>query len=106
VSKGSKKLPLFDPQWLPLLKKPSPSPTRAPKGGAKQGAPLKHDWVTIVIEIAFRAANATKKEQARSNLAEAKSVQRWCVRQLKQKPALSDLREIVKAVRRRFSLPE
>jgi hypothetical protein len=73
---------------------------------AKQGAPLKHDWFAIVTEVAFREANATKKERGRSDHAEATSIRRWCVKQLKQRPALSELREVVKIVRRRFRGPE
>jgi hypothetical protein len=73
---------------------------------ARQGAPLKHDWFAIVTEVAFREANATKKERARSDLAEAKSVRWWCGRQLKKQPPLVDLRAIVKIVRRRFRGPK
>jgi hypothetical protein len=68
----------------------------------RQGAPLKHDWIAITAEVAFREATATKKQRGKSELAEAKSVRWWCARQLKKRPALSDLRGIVKAVRRRF----
>jgi hypothetical protein len=80
-------------------------PQQSAEEQTKQGAPLKHDWIAITAEVAFREADATTKERARSDLAEAKRVQRWCVRQLKKRPGLSDLREIVKAVRRRFRQP-
>jgi hypothetical protein len=76
------------------------------EGQARQGAPLKYDWFAIVTEVAFREANATKKERGRSDHAEAISIRRWCVKQLKQRPALSELREVVKIVRRRFRGPE
>jgi hypothetical protein len=100
--------------WQPDLErmldrgtKPKPQPSRSTaEGQARQGAPLKHDWFAIVTEVAFREANATKKERARSNLAEAKSVLRWCARELKQRPAISELRDVVKIVRRRFRGPE
>jgi hypothetical protein len=104
---GSKKIPLFDPLWLPLLKKPPPPTTaEAREAAAKQGAPLKHDWIKIAIEVAFREATATKKQRDKSDLAEARSVRRWCATRLKQRPALSDIREIVKAVRERFRQPD
>jgi hypothetical protein len=72
---------------------------------ARQGAPLKYDWFAIVTEIAFREATATKKQRNKSDLAEAKSVRSWCARKLKQRPAISELREIVKLVRGRFRGP-
>src|SRR5262249_12369360 len=73
---------------------------------AKQGAPLKHDWIKITTEAAFREADATKKQRDRSDLAEARSMRRWCVGHLKKRPGLTDLREIVKTVRGRFRRPE
>lgn len=73
---------------------------------AKQGAPLKFDWFAIVTEIAFREATASKKQREKSDLSEAKSVRLWCVKKLKQRPALSELRAIVKLVRGRFRGPE
>jgi hypothetical protein len=72
----------------------------------KQGAPLKNDWIAITTEIAFREANATKRERDKSDLSEAKSMRRWCARQLKQRPAISELRAVVKSVRRRFRRPK
>jgi hypothetical protein len=45
-------------------------------------------------------------KRARSELAEAKSVRAWCVRELKKRPSLSDLRAIVAAARRRLRPPE
>ena len=62
----------------------------APQSGepqAKPGAPLKNDWIAITTEIAFREATATKKQRDKSDLSEAKSMRRWCARQLKQRPA-------------------
>lgn len=99
--------------WQPDLErmlsaetKPKQSVHSTAEGQAKQGAPLKHDWFAIVTEVAFREANATRKERARSDLAEAKSVRWWCGRQLKKQPPLVDLRAIVKIVRRRFRGPK
>jgi hypothetical protein len=83
----------------------APTP-KAPEGAKKQGAPLKHDWVAITTEVAFREATATKRQRDKSDLAEARSVRRWCATRLKQRPALSDIREIVKAVRERFRQPD
>jgi hypothetical protein len=76
------------------------------EGQARQGAPLKYDWFAIVTEIAFREATATKKQRDKSDLSEAKGVRRWCQRHLKQGPAISELREVVKLVRRRFRRPK
>jgi hypothetical protein len=81
-------------------------PTRGPEGESKLGAPLKHDWIVITTEVAFREANATKKQRVRSVLAEAKSVRAWCGRHLKKRPPISELRELVANVRRRLRWPE
>jgi hypothetical protein len=81
-------------------------PRAAAEDQARQGAPLKHDWIAITTEVAFREATATKKQRDKSDFAEAKSVRRWCTTHLKQRPALSDIRGIVKAVRQRFRQPD
>jgi hypothetical protein len=81
-------------------------PTEGREGKSKLGAPLKHDWIAITTEVAFREANATKKERDRSALAEANMVRVWCGRHLNKRPPISDLREIVAIVRGRFRQPE
>ena len=73
---------------------------------AKQGAPLKHDWIAITTEAAFREANATKKQRNKSILAEARSMRVWCGRYLHKRPSITDLREIIKTVRRRLRQPD
>jgi hypothetical protein len=40
---------------------------------AKQGAPLKHDWIAITTEAAFREATATKKQRTRASLLKPKA---------------------------------
>jgi hypothetical protein len=82
------------------------STTKASEGETKQGRTLKHHWIEITAEVAYREASATKKERGMSDLALAKRVRRWCATQLQQRPALSEIREIVKTVRRRFRQPE
>ena len=90
--------------WEPasIVFEPTPTPVKRPEGETKQGAPLKHDWIKIAVEAAFREASATHKERSRSGLAEAKKLRAWCGRELKKRPSLSDLRDLVTAVRRRF----
>jgi hypothetical protein len=97
--------------WQPDLEKLASGVTKlkqqpVPTGGqTKHGAPLKYDWIEIVTEAAFRESTATKKEKLRSDNVEAQRLRAWCTRHLKQRPALSSLREIVKVVRRRFRGP-
>jgi len=81
-------------------------PRSAEEAQPKQGAPLKHDWIAITTEAAYREATATKKQRDKSVLAEAKRLRVWCGRHLKKRPALTDLREIIKAVRGRFRQPD
>ena len=77
-----------------------------PEGTTKQGAPLKHDWVAITTEAAFREATATKKQRDKSILAAAGSMRAWCGKHLHKRPSITDLREIITTVRRRFRQPE
>jgi hypothetical protein len=76
------------------------------KKQTKLGRPLKHDYVRITLEIAWRVATATKKQRDVSDLQEARNVLAWCEEHLGKKPPLTDIRSIVLAARDRFRQPE